>query len=269
MPDRPAWLIVRPHLYDLVWSEPLLDVAKRFGVSDVAVGKACDRHNIPKPGVGYWAKVKAGKRVPRRPLPPPMGTPHEIYFGTDGWHAGHPDDIRRWTPEKPPEPEPLRSARRLRAHARKLVGEVPIPFVMSDVHKLTERMIAGSHGDPQQPSLRPVDRRRLRLVNAIMLAAERAGARPRLPHDPDWFFVTVGREHVAFRIDRVRPSAKSRAHPSELDRLRLKIAPSGPTWTDRDDNLIDYHLQEIVAELFAVAEEGNLPLDGPSLDPAR
>lgn len=38
----------------LVASQPIIKIAKDFGVSDVAVHKACDRHGIAKPGRGYW-----------------------------------------------------------------------------------------------------------------------------------------------------------------------------------------------------------------------
>ena len=38
-------------------------LAKEFGLSDVGLAKACQRYNIPRPPVGYWAKVEHGKRV--------------------------------------------------------------------------------------------------------------------------------------------------------------------------------------------------------------
>ena len=40
----------RKELYDLVWSKPLRSIAQEIGVSDVAVGKACLRAGIPRPG---------------------------------------------------------------------------------------------------------------------------------------------------------------------------------------------------------------------------
>jgi hypothetical protein len=63
----------RQALYDQVWSEPLTKLAKQYGVSDVALAKACRRAKIPLPGVGHWAKVAAGKQPARAQLPP-----HEI-----------------------------------------------------------------------------------------------------------------------------------------------------------------------------------------------
>jgi len=42
-------------------------VAKRYGVSDVAIAKACALLDIPKPPRGYWAKKAAGQKLPIRP----------------------------------------------------------------------------------------------------------------------------------------------------------------------------------------------------------
>ena len=47
----------REDLYALVWSEPMVKVARRFGISDVGLAKACRRHKIPLPGRAYWACV--------------------------------------------------------------------------------------------------------------------------------------------------------------------------------------------------------------------
>lgn len=60
----------RLELYELVWSEPLRKLAKQFGISDVAIAKRCRKSNIPLPGLGYWAKKEAGKKVFQAPFPP-------------------------------------------------------------------------------------------------------------------------------------------------------------------------------------------------------
>lgn len=60
----------RDELYEQVWSTPMVRLAKEYGLSDVGLAKVCKKHNIPKPPVGYWAKVQAGRRISRPPLPP-------------------------------------------------------------------------------------------------------------------------------------------------------------------------------------------------------
>jgi hypothetical protein len=59
----------REKLYEEVWSEPVTKVAQRYGVSDVAIAKACRKLSVPVPGRGYWAKKASGYSVARRPLP--------------------------------------------------------------------------------------------------------------------------------------------------------------------------------------------------------
>lgn len=59
----------RETLYKEVWMVPVTEVAKRYGVSDVAIRKVCQSFDIPTPPVGYWAKLRAGKLVNPIPLP--------------------------------------------------------------------------------------------------------------------------------------------------------------------------------------------------------
>lgn len=59
----------REELYNQVWSRPLRDLAKEYGLSDVGLAKICRRLKIPVPGRGYWAKKDAGKTSLRPPLP--------------------------------------------------------------------------------------------------------------------------------------------------------------------------------------------------------
>jgi hypothetical protein len=40
-------------------------------VSDVGLAKLCRRAAVPRPGRGYWARVEAGQRAMRIPLPAP------------------------------------------------------------------------------------------------------------------------------------------------------------------------------------------------------
>jgi hypothetical protein len=62
--------LTRRQLYDLVWSTPMIKLAPRFGMSDVALRKRCHNHEIPTPGAGYWAQVAAGYAPEKVALPP-------------------------------------------------------------------------------------------------------------------------------------------------------------------------------------------------------
>lgn len=62
----------RERLYEDVWSEPVVAVAKKYGLSDVGLAKICKRLNIRRPGLSYWAKKAAGKCVGTRPPLPSL-----------------------------------------------------------------------------------------------------------------------------------------------------------------------------------------------------
>jgi hypothetical protein len=59
----------RQELYENVWRRPLSELAKEYGVSDVALGKVCRKLQIPLPGSGYWTKAQFGKIVTKPALP--------------------------------------------------------------------------------------------------------------------------------------------------------------------------------------------------------
>ena len=63
----------RAEFFECVWSEPMVALAEKWGLSDRGLAKACGRIKVPVPPRGYWAKVQAGHRVrrPRLPKLPP------------------------------------------------------------------------------------------------------------------------------------------------------------------------------------------------------
>lgn len=46
----------RQQLYDLVWSEPMYQLAKQYDISDRGLAKACAKSNILVPERGYRPK---------------------------------------------------------------------------------------------------------------------------------------------------------------------------------------------------------------------
>jgi len=61
--------IKREELYEEVWSTPLTQLGAKYGLSENGLRKVCKRLNVPIPWRGYWAKVEAGQRVKKTPLP--------------------------------------------------------------------------------------------------------------------------------------------------------------------------------------------------------
>lgn len=59
----------RESFYEKVWSSPATHLARDLGCSDVMIGKVCKDHKIPKPYLGYWAKLQHNKKAKKTPLP--------------------------------------------------------------------------------------------------------------------------------------------------------------------------------------------------------
>jgi len=57
----------REKIYEEIWAEPILHVAKRYSMSDVGLGKVYKKLRIPKPGLGYWAKRQPVSRYRNSP----------------------------------------------------------------------------------------------------------------------------------------------------------------------------------------------------------
>lgn len=75
----------RAELYALVWAEPMIKVAEKYGVSGNGLAKACQKAGIPVPERGYWAKLQAGKPVKQPPLQPtPDGQPDTVTITPPG-----------------------------------------------------------------------------------------------------------------------------------------------------------------------------------------
>jgi hypothetical protein len=58
----------RQELYDLVWSEPLSRLARKYNISDNGIRKRCKKMNIPLPKAGHWSKIQHGYKVSKPKL---------------------------------------------------------------------------------------------------------------------------------------------------------------------------------------------------------
>lgn len=67
--------VSRSKLYARVWETPLSRLAPELGLSDNGLRKLCQRHNIPVPARGYWARLAAGQQVKPSALPHPEDDP--------------------------------------------------------------------------------------------------------------------------------------------------------------------------------------------------
>lgn len=87
-------IVTREQLHAEIWKQPMGEVAKRYGVSGTFLTRICKQLNIPRPPLGHWAKVRAGKGVTQIALPEAR-----VWDKTEWAPHG------RWEETNPPKPE--------------------------------------------------------------------------------------------------------------------------------------------------------------------
>lgn len=184
--------ITPEELHALVWAEPMRKLAERFGISDVALKKQCCRMHVPVPPRGHWARKTAGKSTIGAALPPrPPGLNDETTIGGGRYWPYHsrPSTEELLDPP-PPEPsfeEPIEEVQR---RVEAAIGKVAVPKDLDNPHPVVAKLLRQDEdrrqkqrGFPYASSLyatlydSPIQRRRLRLLSAILLAAARCGCK--------------------------------------------------------------------------------------------
>ena len=261
--------ISRQDLYALVWAEPMIKVATRFGISGVALAKACRKLDIPVPHRGYWAKAQNGKRVTQLPLPPrKLGGVDTVELGRKRWDRYSISDDDLIAMEIPPPHEFPESLEDLTARVERMVGKVAIPKNLSKPHHWVAKLLEEDEIRKKEISAyfsralfgSPFEQRRLRLVSGLFVALNRFGMHCSLyGKDPESFDIRVGDQHISFVVDGLgktqrsgyRAESELRRPASETLQLRIDSYLKGMEavphlWQDKPGDLIEKHARAIV-----------------------
>ncbi len=288
--------LTREALYDLVWTEPVVTLAKRWGVSDVAVAKWCRKLNVPRPERGYWAKAAAGHVGKRRPLPhAKKGERTEVVVSTG-------------SPKKPTEAKPASEALPDDLKALYLAFDTPsskieVSAELRGQHKLVAQvqstlqhartddagiLIARSRSHLDLKVTRDTLDRALRIADAMIKALEQNGIRIAVRETDDQgqdrrrTTATVFGEKIAFDLtEKVTRSERplTREEKQKLAKdpyfwirdkyaysptgnLRLRIVesylPFRASWADGKRHRVEDHLTDFAKALVLVANKRRL-----------
>lgn len=266
-----ATKFTRQALYDQLWSKPKTVVAAELGLSDVGLGKICREANIPIPPRGYWARVTAGQKPTRLPLPVRgLGQKDEVMIGREAW-TGREERIA----ELPPAPMFSESLAEVTQRAQKLLGKVSVAKTLVNPHPLIARLLADDEKRRQalidepyswrKPRFdEPLARRRLKILNALFLMLSKAGFKPGLRgEEAEEVGVIVGNFHVSLTLSKIEQrthATKDKAAPQK-PRLQLEIinwAQGGEFpvnhWSDTEETPLEEHLPEIATNLLVAGE---------------
>jgi hypothetical protein len=259
----------------LVWSEPRVQLAKKLGVSDVAIGKYCRSADIPVPPRGYWARLEAGQSVSKIPLPiRGLGEADRIVIGGSRYYRYSNEPISE-LPDPPSFDEPIESVIK---RAKAMVGKVKVPRNLEDPHRLIMKLLdkddelrkvyAEHRFQWNEPRFdAPAPKRRLRLINAIFLALQRAGCPPSFSgKDAEELGCRVGDQWVNFIIE---PTKKARARDALFDagnnsrqqalRFGIKAHSNCPDeiaheWVDTEKEPLEAVLPDVVLNIVVIGE---------------
>ncbi|TIV73129.1 MAG: hypothetical protein E5V89_01870 [Mesorhizobium sp.] len=208
-------------------------VAAEYGVTSTALKKTCDRHKIPTPERGYWAKLEHGKPVRKAPLPKLADTRLAQIRIVGGVEERLPEEVRQ---------AKARARHRLEELAASVPNAASAPAethaVEAAVLNATRRAIYKARPDgegfvaargrgvvPLKIALPSIERG-LQVLSRFLVLAETQGFRPQVA-DNGLDFVVDG-ESVAFGLEE-RPG-KAPHGPTAVELKRRDehgYAPSG------------------------------------------
>lgn len=199
-------------------------VAADYGVTGTALKKTCDRHHIPTPERGYWAKLEYGKRVNKAALPS-LTEPNLATIRISGSSEQHLSPSVREAKEKAKD--------RLHKHAAAkplLVSESePTPSIVEPPSlAATRRAISKARPDDQgfaaarskgvvPLKIAPASiERGIRVLSQLFALAETQGHLPKATDDG--LVLIVENESIAFSLEEQPGKTLHQPTPVELKR---------------------------------------------------
>jgi hypothetical protein len=263
-------LLSRESLHKLVWEMPGTRLAASFGISDVALAKACRRLDVPRPPPGWWAKKAAGHKVKVTPLPKPG--------------PATPDRIRI-----KPTPETAQVLREKITSEAERHGTIAVPERLTRPHPLIAGWLrerrerqrqARRESEPWRRSLysapdwTATERRRHRVLHVLFRTLEREGADIR-QDDRSRLTATLQGEAIAFelreklrQVTRQLTAEEKRWETWNRSGVRKELQPTGflqftisawteesvrKNWLESNSRPIEGMLAQIVATFLVLA----------------
>jgi hypothetical protein len=271
----------RRELYDKVWRTAVDTLAREFRISGRGLGKLCERHGIPVPARGYWARKAAGQKV-KRPALVELSDSKSPEITIDLRLPAPPLNVA--DAETPPSPTREFYERQLAE-----IEVLPVPPRLQKPHAIIEGWLKQEAIDRESarapffgrrtilPELSSsIGRRRLRILNVVFRELERRGFRISAEHgpvtkvtaEPDRDAVEIMLFEQVRRVRRrlseeemassgyfMRKSTQTTKHTGELElRVTSATAKDVPsTLSDEDDNRLETRMVEFLAAILAAA----------------
>jgi hypothetical protein len=271
-------LVLPQDLQDFAWSAPMRDLAAKVGISDVGLKKLLKSHGVITPPQGFWNRVHARKPVPKCPMAPTRRPGESGRVHLDSRFASVLTAV-----EPLPSSGPFRSAgipedlNELYAQELKAIGRATVPRTLGRFHcglaqifRQEERRrvkFAASNWRWDAPRFESaVDRRRLRILNAIFTVLSRRG------HSADAYErdgqihagATIGDNHLGLHIEVAGRNGGAQVKESTSDlpvstALVFTVDPgfdrkNCTSWQDDPTGKLETKITEIAAAIVVAGE---------------
>lgn len=235
--------VSREELYEQVWSKPMTKVAADYGVTGTALKKTCDRHHIPTPERGYWAKLEHGKPVKKEPLPP-LPEPDLTLVRVAGSSEQHLSPRVREAKDKARDNLDKHAA----AHPTPAATPEPASIVEPPFLAATRRAISKARPDDQgfaivrSRNVIPLKiatasiERGIRILSKLFALAETQGHFPKATEDG--LVLVVEDEAIAFGLEEQPEKTLHQPTPAELKRRdeRMRWGYTNDPWPKYDQS---------------------------------
>jgi hypothetical protein len=246
-------------------------LAKKIGISDVAVAKHCRKSNVPVPERGYWNKLQAGQHPVKAELSPSdLGTVNEVTMSGE-----LPPELLAHIKGEPGVGE-QESIDLLAERFRKRLGTVKTPRSFSPIHPAIATLLKKDEQYRQQrastgfswPEPRfesDFERRRLRIINGIFLAVAKTDGDAWLRGDyAREVGLRLGDRTIMFELDHTGRPSRPGYTPTPPNEKRPKLwlrlgaqhspVPNTAIWEDKEGLPLEDQLADIVVGLALEAE---------------
>ncbi len=230
--------LTREALYGEVWSEPIVHVASRLGLSGRGLGKLCARHEIPVPPRGWWAKKQHGHRVRQTPLPETSAKEQIVFEPRETVDKQEePPEIARektaeWRIEAPEDlaiSHPL--VKRAAAAIRTASREASKNRIVRWQDRYQAKLVKPGAGHLDIAVSKASVPRASRILQALLAAFDRRGFAVRVTEKNETFVTVLGEAFQIALVERLKQVTVKHTYGTGVDlepsgRLMLRIGSS-------------------------------------------
>lgn len=227
----PIHILTREALYERIWETPLATLGEEYSANGAWLKKLCLEAAIPLPPLGHWQRLRAGKPVTRKALPPrPPGASAIITIGHYiGWWRSPKEMLSDPPPLKPEFTEPVEA---VVAHVLSGIEIPPLPTTPSATRR------------PPNANQRSVA-----ILNALRTSLRNVGAQLCVsgipPHE---LSVRSGETKLPFALSQTPEPLRLILQP------KSKLEGVATIFLDSPDSPLEHRLPEIIMAIMTAIE---------------